>query len=158
MELRGLKRRGEVLGAVLVLEGAGRTELQRASALGAMMADRCILVAVDGGLRTCRTARRKPDLLVGDGDSLKRPPRGFDRDHPLIEDLKRKDFIAVAKLKQKDVTSGDVPKAVTALCKAGAPLVAFADSHPEARNAARARLRCSRSRLNLGLPPVATPS
>ncbi|MCW8908413.1 MAG: DUF2461 domain-containing protein [Sedimenticola sp.] len=29
------------------------------------------------------------------GDSLKRPPRGYSADHPLIDDLKRKDFIAV---------------------------------------------------------------
>jgi uncharacterized protein (TIGR02453 family) len=29
------------------------------------------------------------------GESLKRPPRGFDPDHPMIEDLKRKSFIAV---------------------------------------------------------------
>jgi len=72
MELRGLKKRGEILAAVLVLEGSSRNELKRASALGAMMADRCMLVAVDGGLRTCRTARRRPDLFVGDGDSLKR--------------------------------------------------------------------------------------
>ena len=28
------------------------------------------------------------------GDALKRPPRGFSPDHELIEDLKRKDFIA----------------------------------------------------------------
>lgn len=27
------------------------------------------------------------------GDSLKRPPRGFDKDHPAIEEIKRKDFI-----------------------------------------------------------------
>ncbi|MEW8507928.1 MAG: DUF2461 domain-containing protein [Candidatus Thiodiazotropha sp.] len=29
------------------------------------------------------------------GDSLVRPPRGYAADHPLIEDLKRKDFIAI---------------------------------------------------------------
>ena len=29
------------------------------------------------------------------GESLKRAPKGFEADHPLIEDLKRKDFIAV---------------------------------------------------------------
>lgn len=29
------------------------------------------------------------------GESLVRPPRGYAADHPLIEDLKRKDFIAV---------------------------------------------------------------
>ncbi len=32
------------------------------------------------------------------GDSLKRPPRGYGIDHPLVEDLKRKDHIAVAAL------------------------------------------------------------
>ena len=32
------------------------------------------------------------------GDALKRPPRGFDPDHPLIEEIKRKDFIAVCDL------------------------------------------------------------
>ena len=68
MELRGLKKRGEVLAACLVLEGAGLAELKRASALSAMLADRCILVAVNGGLTACRKARRKPDLFVGDGD------------------------------------------------------------------------------------------
>lgn len=30
------------------------------------------------------------------GDALTRPPRGFDGDHPMIEDLKRKSFFAMA--------------------------------------------------------------
>ncbi|UCE90273.1 MAG: DUF2461 domain-containing protein [Pseudomonadota bacterium] len=30
------------------------------------------------------------------GESLSRPPRGYAKDHPLIDDLKRKDFIAIA--------------------------------------------------------------
>ena len=29
------------------------------------------------------------------GESLQRPPRGFDKEHPLIDDIKRKSFIAV---------------------------------------------------------------
>ena len=29
-----------------------------------------------------------------DGDTLQRPPRGFEATHPLIEDIKRKDFVA----------------------------------------------------------------
>jgi len=93
MELRGLKKRGEVLAAVLVLEGASRAELKRASALGAMMSDRCILVAVDGGLRTCRAARRRPDLFVGDGDSLKREPPA---DIPSVVFPQDKDFSDLA--------------------------------------------------------------
>lgn len=39
------------------------------------------------------------------GDALKRPPAGFDPEHPLIADLKRKDFIAITDLTQTDVTS-----------------------------------------------------
>ncbi len=39
------------------------------------------------------------------GDSLKRPPKGFDPEHVLIEDLKRKDFIAISTLTQREVTS-----------------------------------------------------
>lgn len=38
-----------------------------------------------------------------EGSSLKRPPRGFNADHPLIEDLKRKDFIAVCHLSHDDL-------------------------------------------------------
>ncbi|ANM31069.1 hypothetical protein ABI59_18035 [Acidobacteria bacterium Mor1] len=39
------------------------------------------------------------------GDSLKRPPRGYDADHPMIEDLRRTDHIAVSNLSKKDVSS-----------------------------------------------------
>ncbi|MEW8026364.1 MAG: DUF2461 domain-containing protein [Candidatus Thiodiazotropha sp.] len=47
---------------------------------------------------------RKHFQLVG--DSLIRPPRGFPAEHPLIEDLKRKDFIA---LKDFDSEEIDTP-------------------------------------------------
>lgn len=35
------------------------------------------------------------------GEALQNPPRGFPRDHPLMEDLKRKDFIAIGRLSKK---------------------------------------------------------
>ncbi len=38
------------------------------------------------------------------GDSLTRPPRGYDKDHPLIDDLKRKDFIAIAPVDDQQLT------------------------------------------------------
>lgn len=44
------------------------------------------------------------------GESLARPPRGFDPEHVHIEDLKRKDHIAVADLAVKDIGRGDLPK------------------------------------------------
>jgi len=42
------------------------------------------------------------------GESLKRPPRGFDPEHPLIDDLKRKDHIAVASISVKTLTGPNV--------------------------------------------------
>ena len=57
------------------------------------------------------------------GDALKRPPKGFDPDHPLIEDLKRTDFVAVAKLTDKQVVSSGFLAEYSALCKAGTPFM-----------------------------------
>lgn len=59
------------------------------------------------------------------GDSLKRAPRGFDPEHPLIEDLKRKDFIAVATVDESFVTAGDLPERLASSFKAGSPFMAF---------------------------------
>jgi uncharacterized protein (TIGR02453 family) len=39
------------------------------------------------------------------GESLSRPPRGVEPDHPAIEDLKRKDHVAIAALSVRDVVS-----------------------------------------------------
>lgn len=50
------------------------------------------------------------------GDSLKRAPKGYDPDHPLIEDLKRKDFIAVHRLTQKQVLAADFIDEFARLC------------------------------------------
>lgn len=41
------------------------------------------------------------------GDSLVRPPRGFDKAHPLIEELKRKDFIAIKPITIEQVCAND---------------------------------------------------
>ena len=39
------------------------------------------------------------------GESLKNAPRGFARDHPLLEDLKHKDFIGICEWEKKAVLS-----------------------------------------------------
>jgi uncharacterized protein (TIGR02453 family) len=46
------------------------------------------------------------------GDSLIRPPRGYDANHPLITDLKRKDFIALMPLTPADVSGSKLVKLV----------------------------------------------
>jgi uncharacterized protein (TIGR02453 family) len=50
------------------------------------------------------------------GEALKRPPAGFDREHPLIEELKRKDFIAIADLTEPDVTASGFLDQFLGLC------------------------------------------
>lgn len=60
-----------------------------------------------------------------EGDSLKRPPRGFDKDHPLIEDLKRKDHIAFVSLTAKDLVKKNFLKSYTRHCQNFAPYVQF---------------------------------
>lgn len=59
------------------------------------------------------------------GDSLSRPPRGFDPDHPLIEDLKRKDFITVIPFSETQACSPNFLERFTAACKTVAPFMEF---------------------------------
>ena len=39
------------------------------------------------------------------GESLKRPPQGFDNSHPLIEDLRRKDHFIAAPLSRREIST-----------------------------------------------------
>jgi uncharacterized protein (TIGR02453 family) len=57
--------------------------------------------------RTINAAAFKNKDLALSGDSLKRPPRGYDPEHPFVEDLKRKDFVVVANFTEKEACSAD---------------------------------------------------
>jgi uncharacterized protein (TIGR02453 family) len=59
------------------------------------------------------------------GEALKRPPAGFDPEHPLIEDLKRKDFVAVADLSEDAATAGDFLDRFLELCAGSAGFMRF---------------------------------
>lgn len=59
------------------------------------------------------------------GDSLRRPPLGIAPDHPLVEDLKRKDFVAVGDLGERDVLDRRFVERVAEAFAAGRPLVRF---------------------------------
>ena len=69
--------------------------------------------------------RIKKSKLPIEGGSLKRPPRGFAADHPLIDDLKRTDFITSVRLKDSDLTSPSFLASFDRACKKMTPLVAF---------------------------------
>ena len=57
------------------------------------------------------------------GQSLKRPPRGYDPDHPLIDDLKRKDFVAVTRFSEAEACAPDFPERFAAIARTGAGFV-----------------------------------
>ncbi|HKI29301.1 MAG TPA: DUF2461 domain-containing protein [Actinomycetota bacterium] len=58
-------------------------------------------------------------------ETLKRPPRGFDADHPMIEDIKRKSFTGSVRLTDKQVTSTTFMATFVRDCDRISPLMRF---------------------------------
>jgi len=59
------------------------------------------------------------------GESLIRPPRGFDKDHELIDDIKRKSFIAIANLDIRECLNPQFQRKVETVFKSGTPYMRF---------------------------------
>lgn len=59
------------------------------------------------------------------GESLIRPPAGFDPSHELIEDLKRKDFVASMEFSDADATSARLKPLLLETFKGVAPMVDY---------------------------------
>ncbi len=75
--------------------------------------------------KRARNDKRFREIYELAGDSLKKAPLGFDKDHPLIEDLKRKDFIGVHSFARKQAISPDFLGQVSDAFAASRPLVRF---------------------------------
>jgi uncharacterized protein (TIGR02453 family) len=60
-----------------------------------------------------------------EGDALKKPPRGYDPEHPFIEDLKRKDFITSISFTERQACASGFMKKFQDACVTMRPLVAF---------------------------------
>lgn len=60
-----------------------------------------------------------------DGDSLKTAPRGFDKAHPLIEDIRRKDFIGISDIVPVLIEQADMADIACDYFTAAAPLMRF---------------------------------
>lgn len=69
-----------------------------------------------------KKAIRKLEL---EGESLIRPPKGFCSEHPLIQDLKRKDFVASEALTDAQAASPKFMREFTVACRTMTPLVEF---------------------------------
>lgn len=77
------------------------------------------------GWKKATRGKRFTDVYTLEGDSLVRPPKGFDPEDELIEDLKRKDFIASTRLTQGSVTSDDFMKTFTDNCRRATPFMRY---------------------------------
>ena len=74
--------------------------------------------------RATGSATFKRNMSLG-GEKLTRPPRGFDKDHELIEDIKRKSFIAVRNLEVGDCLKPQFQRTVETTFKQGLPYMEF---------------------------------
>jgi uncharacterized protein (TIGR02453 family) len=74
--------------------------------------------------RATRTGAFAKQLNLG-GDSLKRVPSWADPNHPFVDDLKRKDFFASARLAPRDVVAPGLVDEYARLCQAAAPFMRF---------------------------------
>ncbi len=79
--------------------------------------------AIAGGPREWKAIRRSK--LPLEGDSLKRPPRGYAAGHPLIDDLKRTDFVSSVAFDQKTLCSESFLTTFAGACRRMTPLVKF---------------------------------
>jgi uncharacterized protein (TIGR02453 family) len=59
------------------------------------------------------------------GESLARPPQGFDKEHPCVEHLRRKDFVLFRKLPPSAITKADFADVVAADFADTKPLLKF---------------------------------
>src|SRR5207247_11049287 len=60
-----------------------------------------------------------------EGDTLSRPPAGFDPSHRFIEDLKRKDLYVLTEFTEREATADDFLDRYTESCEQAAPLIEF---------------------------------
>jgi uncharacterized protein (TIGR02453 family) len=59
------------------------------------------------------------------GESLKRAPKGYEPDHPLIDDLKRKDFVAITPFENDEVLLPDFLDRYAKTVRAAGPFMRF---------------------------------
>jgi uncharacterized protein (TIGR02453 family) len=83
------------------------------------------IVSDPGKWKRVTQAKKFSDVYRLSGDSLTRAPTGYDRDHPFVEDLKRKDFIGITSIPQRAITSDTVLGTVAGMCRSAGGFVQY---------------------------------
>ena len=66
-----------------------------------------------------------PEWQLAEGERLKRPPAGYAKEHPLIEDIKRKSFAITSPMSQRDATASGFLDECEARAAKARPFMAF---------------------------------
>jgi len=75
--------------------------------------------------KSARDAAAFKRIYSLEGGSLKRVPRGYSSDHPMLEDLKRTDFIATCTIDDNELFRKDVTARIAKRFDAATPLMKF---------------------------------
>jgi len=93
---------------------------------------RAVLAEIRDALDESPTAWRRAVSARGfaaqwalSGESLKRVPRGFDPEHPLADDLKRKEFVAITGFREREACAADFPQRLERAWRATTPFLRF---------------------------------
>jgi uncharacterized protein (TIGR02453 family) len=75
--------------------------------------------------KSARDAAAFRRIYTLDGGALKRPPRGYPADHPMVDDLKRTDFIAISPIDDGELFRPDFTARIAKRFDAATPLMQF---------------------------------
>lgn len=92
---------------------------------GTLQRIRAQIVTAPEDWRRATTRKRFTETFALAGEQLARPPRGFAADGPHLDDIKRKDFIAISAFEDDVVVGTDFAATVADRFKAAAPLMSF---------------------------------
>lgn len=87
-----------------------------------------IRAAIDADAKAWRRARDQKafrETYTLAGESLKTSPRDYAKDHPMIQDLRRIDFIAIAPLTESQLIGPDVVDTIIDRIKKSRPMMTF---------------------------------
>jgi uncharacterized protein (TIGR02453 family) len=88
---------------------------------GALLAIRKRIAAKDAGWMAVKKAK----LKLYTEDALKRPPKGFSPEHPMLEDLRLKSYMSWVSFSDKEACDEKMLERTVAACKKLDPLVRF---------------------------------
>jgi uncharacterized protein (TIGR02453 family) len=71
------------------------------------------------------TDKKSSTIYKLEGEQLKKAPRGYDPEHPLIEDLKRKDFYVFTSFSEKEACATDFIDRYATACQIASPFMEF---------------------------------